>query len=62
MTISIPVRPLSGTALRAAWGELHETDIDEAAARCGYVDDQGCPQVDEFIKALRINLLSLTYD
>ena len=52
MTLIIPPRPITGAALRAAFGELLDTDIDVAAARCGYVDSQGCPDIERFKQAL----------
>ena len=56
MTTTIPKQPLTGSALQAALGELIDTDLDVAAARCGYVDEQGWPDIDEFKKALLIQL------
>ena len=50
MTLTIPPRPLTGAALTAALGELIDTDIDVAAALCGYVDEMGCPDVDRFMQ------------
>ena len=52
MTLIIPPRPITGSALKAAWGELQDTDISDAAARCGYVDEMGCPDIERFKQAV----------
>ena len=56
MTLTIPARPLTGAVLRAAWGEVMDDDLPTAAARCGYVDSNGCPDIDRFQQALLIQL------
>ena len=55
MTLTIPPQPLTGTALRAAWGEVMDDDLETAAARCGYVDESGCPDTQRFQDALLIH-------
>ena len=59
MTLLIPARQLTGAALRAAWGELLDTDLDVAASLCGYVDERGCPDVEQFKQALLIQIPNL---